>query len=116
MPKFLNILTAYLILALSLAFLLDFSTPLLLFVAQPAILIVVYWRKLSKYRAKSLSNIVLLAFVIVYGFELFEHGYSFIVDYEKKFQKSNFLNIVFLLAFGLSFVPANSIEEGAVLS
>jgi hypothetical protein len=49
MPKFLNILTAYLILALSLAFLLDFSTALLLFVAQPAILIVVYWRKLSKY-------------------------------------------------------------------
>ncbi len=112
MPKYLNILTAYFILALSLSFLLDFSAPLLLFVAQPAILIVVYWRKLSKYRAKSLPNIVLLAFVIGYGIELFEHGYDFIMHYEKSFQKSWLLNLFFLVAFSLSFVPANYFEKG----
>jgi hypothetical protein len=112
MPKYLNILIAYFILALSLAFMLKFSAPLLLFVAQPALLIVVYWRKLSKYRAKNLPNIVLLAFVIGYGFELFEHGYGSIVDYEKSFRKSELLNLFFIVAFSLSFVPTTYFEKG----
>lgn len=112
MPKFLNILTAYFILALSLAFLLDNSSALQLFVAQPALLIVVYWRKLSKYRAKNLPNFVLLAFVIGYGIELFVHGYEFIVDYEKGFRKSELLSLVFIVAFSLSFVPTNYFEKG----
>jgi hypothetical protein len=112
MPKYLNILIAYFILALLLAFLLDFSAALLLFVAQPAILIIVYWRKLPKYRAKSLPNIVLLPFVIGYGFELFEHGYGFIVDHEKGFQKSELLNLFFIIAFSLTFVPTTYFEKG----
>jgi hypothetical protein len=111
MPKYLNILTAYFILALSLAFLLDYSSALLLFVAQPAVLIIVYWRKLSKYRAKSLPNLVLLAFVIGYGFELFEHGYGSIVDYEKSFRKSELLNLFFIIAFSLTFVPTTYFEK-----
>jgi hypothetical protein len=111
MLKHLNILIAYFILAVALSFKLGFTAPVLLFVAQPAVLIAVYWRKLSEFKRTGVHKIILTFFVIGYGFELFEHGYNFIVHSETAFQKSTLLNLVFAVALALLFVPAGYLEK-----
>jgi hypothetical protein len=111
MLKHLNILIAYFILAVALSFKLGFTVPVLLFVAQPAVLIALYWRKLSEFKRTGVHKIILTFFVIGYGVELFEYAYDYIVHGEAAYKKSNLLQIVFLVAFALSFVPAGDIEK-----
>lgn len=112
MLKHLNILIAYFIIAVGLSFKIGLSAPVLLFVAQPAVLIAVYWRKLPELKAKGLHKLILTFFICLYGFRLFfEQAYDIVFHNEAVFKKSTLHDIIFVVTFAISFVPAKYLEE-----
>lgn len=112
MLKHLNILIAYFILAIALGFKLGFSAPVLLCVAQPAVLIAAYWRKLPELKAKGLHKLILAFFIALYGFRLFfEQAYDIVFHNEAVFKKSTLHDIIFVVTFAISFVPAKYLEQ-----
>jgi len=116
MLKHLNILIAYFILATALAFKLGFTIPVLLFVAQPAVLIAAYWRKLPSLKSKGLHKLILAFFIGLYGFRLFDYVYDLVVHDEAVFRSSMLDNAIFGITFAVSFVPVKYLEEDEALS
>ena len=117
MLKHINILIAYFIIAVALSFKLGLTAPVLLFVAQPAVLIAVYWRKLPELKAKGLHKLILTFFICLYGFRLFfEQAYDIVFHNEAVFKKSTLQDIIFLVTFAVSFVPVKYLEEDQVES
>lgn len=116
MLKHLNILIAYFILAIALSFQLGFEPQVLLFVAQPAILTLLYWRKLPELKSKGWHKLILNAFLFLYGFQLFDQAYDYIVHNELMVKNSTLLTIFFSVNVAVSFVPVKYLEEGEVAS
>jgi hypothetical protein len=116
MLKHINILIAYFIIAVALSFKMGFTAPVLLFVAQPAILIAAYWRKLPKLKAKGLYKLILTFFICLYGFRLFEYAYDIVVHNEATFKPSMLHDMVFAVIFAVSFEPVNYPEGDQVES
>lgn len=116
MLKHQNILIAYFIFAAALLFKLSIEPRNLLFVAQPAVLVLLYWRKLPQLKAKGLHKIILSVFVLLYGIHLFIQVYDILKYNEQVVGKSIVLNILFVLAVAVAFVSEKQIEEGEASS
>lgn len=110
MLKHLNILIAYFLIAVALLFRLNLEPHNLLFVAQPAIIILFYWRKLPQLKAKGLHKLTLNAFALAYGFHLFTQVYDVLKYKEQEVDNSTFLTIVFVVVIALAFVSEEQIE------
>jgi amino acid transporter len=115
MPLFKKILLAYFLIAAALLFKLDLDPRNFLFVAQPAIIALLYWRKQLDIKLQTLQNIAFFGFLMFYGFDLIIQIYDTLKDNDTLVKKSIVLKVLFCLAVGMAFnkekeVPAEEAD------
>lgn len=112
MLKHINILIAYCLLAAVLLFKINLEPRNLLFIAQPAVLILTYWNKLPLLKAKGIHKFILNIFILVYGIHLFIQIYDIFKYNERVVDRSIMLTIIFLIAVAFAFVSEKQLEGG----
>ena len=103
MPSHKTTLIVYFIIAAALLFKLELHPKNLLYVASPAIIAALYWKKEMEFKKETLENIPLVAFLTFYGLGLIPQIYDTLRYNETMVEQSILSKGIFIVAAAMAF-------------